>query len=368
VTTENARRDRGRPRPDGPGGPGGPSPAARPVTRWRPAEADATGAAPPALFTVEEVTVPEIGSASLTGTRFIHVRARKIINTLPAGSRMPFRHTINAYRGCGHACVYCFARPTHAWLGLDTGRDFDTAIVVKINSVDRLRAELRAPGWCREPIAMGTNTDPYQRAEGKYQLTRGLLRALVDAGNPFSILTKSPLVLRDLDLLTEAARTMDIRVNLSIGTLDEEVWRAWEPGAPHPGRRVAAVRALREAGVPCGVFMAPVIPGVSDRPEQLAAVAEAVTAAGAGSVSPVMLHLRPGVREHVLGHLRGRDPALANELERRYRRGAYLPEPDREAVAARARRARAAADAAAAGAVSGPGCDDDYDELSSLGS
>jgi DNA repair photolyase len=349
-----ARAGRGRP---------GPPPAV--TSRWRPADTDATGASPAALFSVEEVALPELGPAAMSGTRFLHVRTKKIINTLPAGSRMPLRHSINAYRGCSHACVYCFARPTHAWLGLDIGRDFDTAIVVKINAVDRLRAELRAPGWSREPIAMGTNTDPYQRAEGKYRLTRGLLRVLVDAGNPFSILTKSPLVLRDLDLLTAAARSMDIRVNLSIGTLDEQVWRDWEPGAPHPARRVAAVRELRAAGVPCGVLMAPVIPGVSDRPEQLAEVAEAVIAAGADSVSPVPLHLRPGVREHVLNHLRTTDPDLGRDLDGRYRRGAYLSEPDRATIGARARSAMDGATAAAGGSSE---CHDDNPRLSSLGS
>src|SRR5207237_4152570 len=155
---------------------------------------------------------------------FLHVRARRIINEVPAASRMPFRFTINAYRGCSHACRYCFARPTHEYLDMNIGEDFEKRIVVKVNAVDRLRAELASRRWAGDHIAMGTNTDPYQRCEGKYHLTRGIVRELGAAANPFSILTKSTLVVRDLDVLTEAARHTDVRVNFSIGTLDEEVW------------------------------------------------------------------------------------------------------------------------------------------------
>src|SRR3712207_4805048 len=201
--------------------------------------ADADGAARPtlgqgALFHADEVVEHHVGRGEFRGMELLHVRARTIINRVPAASRMPFSHTINPYRGCSHACTYCFARPTHEYLNLNIADDFEKRIVVKVNAVERLRAELRSPKWCGDHIAMGTNTDPYQRCEGKYHLTRGIVEVLSAARNPFSILTKSTLVLRDLDVLAEAARRTDVRVNLSVGTLDDDVWRATEPGKPGP--------------------------------------------------------------------------------------------------------------------------------------
>ncbi|HEY3239844.1 MAG TPA: radical SAM protein, partial [Acidimicrobiia bacterium] len=166
----------------------------------------------------------------------------------------------------------CFARPTHEYLNLNTGEDFDRKIVVKINAVERTRAEVASPKWGGDLIAMGTNTDPYQRCEGKYRLTRGIIEVLSRARNPFSILTKSTLILRDLDLLAEAARTTRVHAAFSIGTLDEKVWKETEPGTPHPRRRLDAVARLNEAGVPTGVLLAPILPGLSDAPEQVAAV------------------------------------------------------------------------------------------------
>jgi DNA repair photolyase len=314
--------------------------------RWRLAdEPDADAAGQGSLFTSDELVTTERGTGRLSGLEFMHVHARRIINEVPAASRMPFRFTINAYRGCSHACTYCFARPTHEYLGLDIGEDFERRIVVKVNAVDRLRAELRSPKWTGESIAMGTNTDPYQRCEGKYRLTRGIVEVLGEAANPFSILTKSALVLRDLDVLTAAATRTRVSVALSIGTLDEAVWRATEPGTPHPRRRVDAVRALSEAGIRTGVLVAPVLPGVSDSAEQLEEVVTACVRAGAASVTTIALHLRPGVREHFLGWLRPRDPALAEDYERRYRR-AYLPASEQKALA---ERVRAIAERAGAG-------------------
>ena len=234
---------------------------------------------------------------TLRDVEYLHVRAKRIVNRVPEASQMPFRYTINAYRGCSHACTYCFARPTHTYLGMDAGSDFERRIVVKVNAVERLAAELRDPRWGGDHIAMGTNTDPYQPAEGRYRLTRGLITELIAAGNPFSILTKSPMIMRDIDLLADAARAGLVRCNLSIGTLDTEAWHASEPGTPPPRRRVEAVAQLNAAGVPCGVLIAPVLPGISDSPEQLADVVEACVQAGAVSVSPILLHLRPGVRE-----------------------------------------------------------------------
>src|SRR5205807_10168114 len=182
---------------------------------------------------------------------------------IPKASLLPFRWTINAYRGCSHACSFCFARPTHEYLDMNAGEDFERKIVVKVNAVERLKAELSPAKWAGDHIAMGTNTDPYQRCEGKYHLTRGIVETLAEHANPFSILTKSTLILRDLDVLTEAAQRADVRANFSIGTLDEEVWRTSEPGTPHPSKRGEAVATLTEAGIPPGVPAAPVPPGLS---------------------------------------------------------------------------------------------------------
>jgi DNA repair photolyase len=247
-----------------------------------------------------------------------------VLNRVPNASSFA-GWTINAYRGCSHACTYCFARPTHEYLGLNIGEDFDRKIVVKINAVEKLRAELRDPRWTGEMVAMGTNTDPYQRAEGKYRLTRGVVQALSERGNPFSILTKSALVLRDLDLLTVAATRAPVSVNFSVGTLDERVWRATEPGTPHPRRRIEAMRQIAAAGIPTGALIAPVLPGLSDGAEQLAEVAAAVRGAGGRVLSVLPLHLRPGVREHFMGWLADFDPALHADYERRYARRTYAP-------------------------------------------
>ncbi len=244
--------------------------------RWRLADgSDDADHAQAALFAEEEFTERHVGRGEFRGMEFLHVNARSIINEVPRASRVPFRYTVNVYRGCSHACTYCFARPTHEYLGFNIGEDFERRIVVKVNAVERLRAELAARRWAGHHIAMGTNTDPYQRCEGKYHLTQGVVRVLADARNPFSILTKSTLILRDLDLLAEAAQRTDVTVNLSIGTLDDEVWRCSEPGTPPPRRRVEAVRRLNEAGVSCGVLVAPILPGLSDRPDQLEEVVTA---------------------------------------------------------------------------------------------
>lgn len=280
----------------------------------------------------EPVFEREPGKGEYRGMEFLHVRAHRIINEV-AGAPFGFRWSINAYRGCSHACTYCFARPTHTWLDLDADRDFERKIVVKVNAVSRLRTELDPRRWRGELIAMGTNTDPYQRCEGKYHLTRGILEVLAEHGNPFSILTKSTLVLRDLPLLAEAARRTSVRVNLSIGTLDEEVWRVTEPGTPHPRRRLRAVEQLNEAGVPCGVLMAPVLPDLSDDPAQLEAVVKGALAAGARSVTPVLLHLRPGVKEVFMGRLATTHPELVTAYQRRYRNRVRAPQADQAALA-----------------------------------
>jgi DNA repair photolyase len=275
-----------------------------------------------------------VGRGEYRGLEFLHVNARTVINTVPASSRMSFKYTINAYRGCSHACTYCFARPTHEFLGLGIGEDFERRIVVKVNAVERARAELSSPRWQGDLIAMGTNTDPYQHAEGKYHLTRGIVEVLSERRNPFSILTKSTLILRDLTLLAEAAARTSVRANLSIGTLDREVWRLTEPGTPPPDKRVEAVRRLNDAGVPCGVLVAPVLPGLSDTDEQVTAVVEACRDAGAVGVSVVALHLRPGVREHYLAWLAATRPDLVDLHATRFGRGAYQHRREQERLSA----------------------------------
>ena len=267
----------------------------------------------------------------LREVEYLHVRARSIISEVPRASRMPFRYTINPYRGCSHACTYCFARPTHEYLGLNGAEDFEQRIVVKVNAVERLAAELARPSWKGEHIAMGTNTDPYQQAEGRYRLTRGIVETLGRARNPFSILTKSSMIQRDIDVLTAAAERTDVHVNFSIGTLDEEVWRISEPGTPPPWRRVEALARMSEAGLSCGVLVAPILPGLSDSEEQLSAVVQACIEAGALSISSIGLHLRPGVRELFMPWLARVRPDLVPRYERLYSaRNGYLVREERE--------------------------------------
>jgi DNA repair photolyase len=233
----------------------------------------------------------------------------------------------------------CFARPSHTYLNFDAGRDFESKIVVKVNAAEVLRRELRRKSWTGAHVAMGTNTDPYQRCEGRYRLTRGVLEALRDHANPCSILTKSPLLLRDLDLFEELAATAGFTANLSIGTLDEEVWRRTEPGTPHPKARMAAVRTLVEAGIPCGILMAPILPGISDAPEQLQAVVRAAADAGASHLSPITLHLRRGVKEEFMPWLEQTYPELVPDYRRMYR-GANAPKAVQDAIGERVRAAK----------------------------
>jgi DNA repair photolyase len=228
----------------------------------------------------------------------------------------------------------CFARPTHTFLDMNAGKDFESKIVVKINAPEVLRRQLGAKRWKGEGIAMGTNTDPYQRAEGRYKLMPEIIRALTDYRNPFSILTKGTLILRDLDLLVTASKVTDVSTAFSIGTLDDEAWRASEPGTPHPRARIDAVRALNEAGIPCGILMAPILPGITDDPKQLREVVAAAIDAGATHVSPILLHLRPGVREEFMPWLAEHYPDLVERYETMYRRP-YASAADRDALGGR---------------------------------
>ncbi len=238
---------------------------------------------------------------------------------------MPFRWTVNPMRGCLHACTYCFARPTHEYLGLGPGEDFQTQIVVKTNVVEVLTAELRRPSWRGEHVALGTNTDPYQRAEGRYALMPGIIGALAASGTPLSLLTKGTLLRRDLPLLSEAATQVDVSVAVSLAIGDEALQQAMEPGTPTPRARLGLIRAVRDAGLGCGVLVAPVMPWLTDGVDQLDALFGDLAEAGASWVTVMPLHLRGPVRPLMLEWLAAHRPDLVGRYRRLYGRGANVP-------------------------------------------
>ncbi|PZR52738.1 radical SAM protein [Xylanimonas oleitrophica] len=264
-----------------------------------------------------------VRTPEFAGITFHEVTAKSALSKVPAMSKMPFRWTINPYRGCSHACTYCFARPTHQYLDLDAGKDFDSEVVVKVNVADVLRTELAKPSWQREPVALGTNTDPYQRAEGRYRLMPGIVTALADSGTPFSILTKGTLLRRDLPLIAEAAGRVEVGLGVSIAFVDKELQQAVEPGTPAPQARLDLVRAIREAGLPCGVMVAPVLPWLTDSRDHLRRLLDAVADAGATGVTVLPLHLKPGTREWYLQWLGREHPHLLAGYERVFPRGTY---------------------------------------------
>jgi DNA repair photolyase len=287
----------------------------------------------------EDAVVRRFDAPEALNVRFYEVRARSAINKVPERSRMPFRFTINPYRGCTHACKFCFARPTHTYLDFNAHEDFEREIVVKVNAPELVRAEVSRPSWKREHVALGTNTDPYQWVESRYRLMPGIWEALRDSGTPCSVLTKSPLLLRDVGLMRELAERVGFTANLSIPTLEEKAWRATEPHTPHPRKRLEAVAELARAGIPTGVLIAPLIPGVNDRPGEIERILELATEAGAGHVGGVALHLRGEVREIWFDWLATYRPDLLERYRRLYSRGAYMPRAAQEKLTARARRA-----------------------------
>ena len=274
---------------------------------------------------IERSVTRTFDTPGFRGMTFYEVQARSVINRVPKASHVPFRWTINPYRGCSHSCSYCFARNTHTYLDLDAGEDFNSQVVVKVNAAEKVRHEIAAPKWRGEHIAMGTNVDCYQRAEGRYELMRGILAALRDFRNPFSILTKGSLILRDLDLLEQAADVTDVGTNVSVGFLDRDMWRTIESGTPHPGKRLEVCHTLRQSGISCGVLMAPIVPYLTDSPAQLDATVRAIAEAGADSITPIVLHLRPGAREWFMSWLAEHHPGLVPRYEQLYGRGAYAP-------------------------------------------
>ena len=235
-----------------------------------------------------------------------------------------FRWTLNPYRGCRHACTYCYARPTHEFLGLDSGREFEQRVFAKVNAPEVLRQELRRPKWQREAIAIGTASDPYEPAEAQYELTRRILQVLREFENPVSITTKGVLVRRDLDVLQELGDVADVRVTFSVGSIDEKVWKLTEPGAPSPMARLEAMQFLVENGVQAGVMMAPLLPGISDNAENIDAVAEAAADHEAQYLGANVLFLKPGSREWFMPMLSEAYPRLAPGYNSLYQK-TYAP-------------------------------------------
>jgi DNA repair photolyase len=253
---------------------------------------------------------------------------------------MPFRWSLNPYMGCVHRCTFCYVRHFEQRADRPADDRYGRSIRVKTNVADVLSRELARASWQREEVALGTATDPYQPAEGRFRLTRACIEVLASSGTPFSIVTRGPLVVRDLDVLAAAAREVSVAVYVSLPTLDEHVWRTTEPGTAPPSSRLRAIRSLAEAGIEVGVGMAPILPGLSDSPEQLRATVAAVRGAGAGSIWASVVHLRPGVREHFLEALARDWPEEVERYEALFANRAYLPAAITSAITEPARLAR----------------------------
>ena len=266
----------------------------------------------------------------MAGAEVQEIRCKTLLNRIDVPS-FPFRLTLNPYRGCRHACTYCYARPTHEFLGMDSGRDFEQRVFAKVNAPEVLRQELRRPKWQREPIAIGTATDPYEPAESQYKLTRRILKVLREFENPVSITTKGVLVRRDVDVLQELSKVAEVRVTFSVGSIDEGVWTLMEPGAPNPLARLEAMQFLVESGITAGVMMAPLLPGISDSSENIDAVASAASAHTAQYLGANVLVLKPGSKEWFMPMLREAYPRLVPAYAALYRK-TYAPKEYTERV------------------------------------
>ena len=269
--------------------------------------------------------------------QYIEIQCKSALNRVRG---MPFKWSLNTYRGCAHACHYCYARASHTYYGLNAGEDFETKIFVKVNVADVLRRELARPSWLGEQVALGTITDCYQPAEGRFRVTRGVLEALLARRNPISMVTKSTLVLRDLDLLAELARVAHARVYVTVTTMDPTLWRAVEPGTPPPWKRLHVMRLLLQAGVPGGVLMAPILPGLTDSVAAIEAVVAAAAERGAAFFGTSALRLVPDVKEHYLDVVGAAFPALLPRYQRAYP-AANAPRDYQTALQTRVERIRA---------------------------
>ena len=271
---------------------------------------------------------------------YLEDTCKTALNRVPDASRVPFRWTVNPYRGCTHSCHYCFARAYHTYIDLGVGDDFSSKIVVKTNVAEVLRRELAGPRWEGETVAMGTATDPYQHCEGRYRLTRGVIEALADFANPLSLLTKSTMILRDLDVFLRLNEVAPLSVSMSIGTLDEDVRRVVEPGTPPGRRRLEILARFSEAGIRTGVLVAPILPGLTDDEEHLDEVLAACAEAGIGWASGIVLHVRPAIREHFMPWMKQTYPWLYPRYVELYGNRAYAPKSYQEEISERLARLR----------------------------
>jgi DNA repair photolyase len=272
--------------------------------------------------------------------QYLEDTCKSALNRVHEASRVPFRWTVNPYRGCTHSCHYCFARAYHAYLDMDIGEDFSSKIVVKTNVAEVLRRELAAPRWEREHVAMGTATDPYQHCEGRYRLTRGVLEALADFANPMSMLTKSTLVVRDLDVFQRLNSVTSVTLSMSVGTLDEGVRRVVEPGTPPGRKRLEILARFADADIRTGVLVAPILPGLTDSEEHLDEVLGACAAAGVDYAAPIVLHVRSTIREHFMPWMQRTYPWLYPRYVELYGNRAYAPKAYQEEVTERFSRLR----------------------------
>jgi DNA repair photolyase len=262
----------------------------------------------------------------------VEYREEPCRSALNAVKGMGFGWSLNPYMGCVHRCTFCYVRAFEKRADRPSDDRYGRSIRVKVNVADVLRRELARPSWKGEVVAIGAATDPYQPAEGRYRLTRACLEVLRDASNPIRLITRGPMIVRDVDVLAEASLRADVAVTFSVPTLDEDVWRRTEPGTAHPRQRLRALKALVDAGVRASVGMAPILPGISDRPEQLAAVVRAAREAGACGIWTGVLYLKPGTREHFLESLAREWPEELPRYERLYGRRAYLPAAETQTV------------------------------------
>ncbi|GAB3397782.1 Rv2578c family radical SAM protein [Schumannella luteola] len=303
--------------------------------RWSGQQLDAEQqGALPGLARLHDL-VRSVSTPEFAGITFHEVMAKSALNHVPTAAALPFGWTINPYRGCSHACVFCFARRTHEYLDLDAGRDFDEQIIVKVNVAEVLERELARPSWGHHPVALGTNTDPYQRAEGRYRLMPGVIAALAASGTPLSILTKGTLLRRDLPLLQAAAERVPVDLAMSIAVFDPELQKSIEPGAPSTEARLATIAAARDAGFSPSVFLMPVLPWLTDSRDHLDRALGRIAEAGASSVAYSALHLRPGAREWYFSWLAREHPDLVGRYTDLYRDSNYAPKDYRRWLAAK---------------------------------